>query len=87
MKKKNLDILAIKSADFEKASKEADDAVVMVSTAMNRLKSANQKMANDMKSIEEYCAAMMSLHSGIEKSYAHNEAVISNFAKLLCVEE
>ena len=86
-KKKNLDILAIKSAEFEIASKEADDAVVMVTTAMDRLKSANQKMASNMKSIEEYCAAMMTLHSGLEKSYAHNEAVISNFSKLLCVEE
>lgn len=87
MKKNKNDILTIKAQEYENASREAENAVTMVSTAMNRLKAANQKMKNNMEEIEAYCANMMSVHAQLEKSHAHNEAVISNFSKLLCIEE
>lgn len=87
MKKNKNDILTLKTKEYEIASKEADDAVAMVSTAMNRLKAANQKMKSNMEDIEAYCANMMAVHSQLEKSRTHNEAVISNFSKLLCIEE
>ena len=86
-KNKNLDILAIKTREYEIASKESEDAVTMVTNAMNRLKIANQKMKTNMEDIEAYCANMMAVHAQLGKSHAHNEAVISNFSKLLCVEE
>lgn len=87
MKKKNLDFLTIKAKEYEIASKESEDAVTMVTSAMNRLKMANQRMKTNMADIEAYCAGMMNVHAQLEKSHAHNEAVISNFSKLLCVEE
>lgn len=87
MKKKNRDILAIKTKEYEIAYKESEDAVTMVTSAMNRLKMANQKMKTNMEDIQAYCANMMTVHAQLEKSHAHNEAVISNFSKLLCVEE
>lgn len=87
MKKNKKDILTLKTKEYEIAAKEAEDAVTMVTTAMNRMKVANQKMKNNMADIEAYCASMMAVHSQLEKSCVHNEAVISNFSKLLCVEE
>jgi prefoldin subunit 5 len=87
MKKKNNDILAVKTKEYEIAAQEAENAVSMVTTAMNRLKAANQKMQSNMEDIEAYCASMMAVHAQLGKSRAHNEAVISNFSKLLCVEE
>lgn len=87
MKKNKNDYLAIKTKEYETASKEAENAVSMVTTAMNRMKAANQKMKSNMEDIEAYCASMMAVHSQLEKSRAHNEAVIANFSKLLCVEE
>ena len=86
-KNKKLDILAIKTREYEIASKESEDAVTMVTNAMNRLKMANQKMKANMGDIKEYCDNMMVVYAQLEKSHTHNEAVISNFSKLLCVEE
>ena len=87
MKKNKNDILTLKTHEYETASKEAESAVAMVTTAMDRLKAANQKMKNNMEDIEAYCANMMAVHAQLEKSRTHNEAVISNFSKLLCIEE
>ena len=87
MKKNKNDILTLKTQEYATAAKEAENAVSMVTTAMNRLKAANQKMANNMKDIEDYCSNMMAVHAQMGKDRAHNEAVISNFSKLLCVEE
>jgi flagellar biosynthesis chaperone FliJ len=87
MKKKNFDILTLKTKEYELASKEADNAVTMVSTAMNRLKAANQKMQSNMDYIKSYCDNMMALHAKLEHDRDHNEAVISNFSKLLCIED
>ena len=86
-KNKNLDVLALKTKEYEIAFKESEDAVTMVTSAMNRLKMANQKMKTNMEDIQAYCANMMSVHAQLEKKHAHNEAVITNFSKLLCVEE
>lgn len=87
MKKNKQDILALKTMEYEAAAKEAERAVSMVSTAMNSLKTANKKMHSNMEYIESYCANMMALHAQLEKNCNHNEAVISNFSKLLCIEE
>ena len=92
MKKKsnnnnNIDILTLKTQAYEEAVKKAENAVSMVSTAMNSLKLANQEMESNMKDIEEYCANMMAIHAQMGKDRTHNEAVIANFSKLLCVEE
>ena len=87
MKKNKNDILTLKANEYAVAVKESENAVSMVSTAMNRLKAANQKMESNMKDIKEYCASMMAIHDQMSKDRAHNEAVISNFSKLLCVEE
>lgn len=87
MKKNKKDILTLKAQEYATAAQEAENAVSMVTTAMNRLKAANHKMESNMKDIEEYCANMMAIHAQMGKDRAHNEAVISNFSKLLCVEE
>lgn len=87
MKQNKKDILTLKANEYAAAAKEAENAVSMVSTAMNHLKAANQKMTDNMKDIEEYCAKMMAIHAQMGKDRNHNEAVISNFSKLLCVEE
>lgn len=87
MKKNKKDILTLKAQEYATAAKEAENAVSMVTTAMNCLKAANHKMESNMKDIEEYCANMMAIHAQMDKDRAHNEAVISNFSKLLCVED
>ena len=87
MKKNKKDILTLKTKEYEASVKEAENAVSMVTTAVNRLKAANQRVESNMKDIEDYCAKMMAIHAQMGKDRAHNEAVISNFSKLLCVEE
>ena len=87
MKKNKNDILTLKAREYAAAAKEAENAVSMVSNAMNKLKEANTRMTIKMKDIEEHCASMMAIHAQMGKDRAHNEAVISNFSKLLCVEE
>ena len=87
MKKNKKDILTLKANEYAAAAKEAENAVSMVSNAINRLKAANQRMDSNMKDIREYCANMMAIHDQMGKDHAHNEAVISNFSKLLCIEE
>jgi flagellar biosynthesis chaperone FliJ len=87
MKKNKKDILTLMAREYEIASQESEDAVTMVTTAMNRLKVANQKMKSNMDDIEAYCANMMTVHAQLGKNCSRNEAVISNFSKLLCIEE
>lgn len=87
MKKNKKDILAQMAKEYEIASKESEDAVTMVTSAMNRLKAANQKVKSNMDDIKAYCANMMAIHDQLEKNHSHNEAVISNFSKLLCLED
>ena len=86
-KKKPIDILAVKTQQLESTAKEAEDAVSMVTMAMNRMKSASQKMKSHMDDIDTYCSNLMAIREKLDKNYTHNEAVISNFSKLLCVEE
>ena len=81
------DYLARKTEEYAVASQEAESAVSMVTTAMNRMKAANQKMKDSMEEIDAYCARMIDVRDSINKSYTHNEAVIANFSKLLCIEE
>ena len=86
-KNNNHDILYTMTRQYEAATRESDDAVNMVTTALNRLKAANQKAKSNMEGIKEYCSNLMAVHAQLEKKYDHNEAVITNFSKLLCVEE
>ena len=80
------DILEIKTAQLSATAKEAEDAVSLVSTALNRMKSASYKMKTHMDDIDAYCGNLMAIREQLDKNYVHNEAVITNFSKLLCVE-
>ena len=88
-RKSNLpsDILAVKTAQLSIVAKEAEDAVSLVSTALNRMKSASQKMKTHMEDIDTYCSNLMAVREQLDKNYIHNEAVITNFSKLLCMED
>lgn len=81
------DILTVKTAQLNATAKEAEDAVSLVSTALNRMKSASYKMKSHMDDIDTYCGNLMAVREQLDKNYVHNEAVIANFSKLLCVEE
>jgi uncharacterized protein YigA (DUF484 family) len=85
-KKASTDILTIKTEQLDAVTKEAENAVSMVSTAMNRMRLASQKMKNHMEDIDAYCSSLMAVREQLDKNYAHNEAVIANFSKLLCEE-
>lgn len=81
------DMLAIKTEQLDAVTKESENAVSMVSTAMNRMKLASQKMKDHMEDIDTYCSNLMAVREQLGKKYAHNEAVIANFSKLLCEED
>jgi hypothetical protein len=81
------DILEVKTAQLSATAKEAEDAVSLVSTALNRMKSASYKMKTHMDDIDTYCGNLMAVREQLDKNYVHNEAVIANFSKLLCVED
>lgn len=80
------DILTVKTVQLSATAKEAEDAVSLVSTALNRMKSASYKMKTHMDDIDKYCGDLMVVREQLDKNYVHNEAVITNFSKLLCVE-
>ena len=84
--KKAEDILVTKTKQLEVVTKEAEDAVSLVSTAMNRMKLASEKMKNYMDDIDSYCANLAKVREQLDKNHTHNEAIIANFSKLLCVE-
>ena len=86
-KKKEIDVLTFKTQQLEEVTREVESAVSLVSSALNRMKFASQKMKSNMEDIDTYCANLMSVREELNKNYTHNEAVISNFSKLLCVEE
>ena len=86
-KKISTDILTIKTEQLNAVTKEAENAVSMVSTALNRMKLASQKMKDHMEDIDNYCASLMTVREQRDKNYAHNEAVIANFSKLLCEDD
>ena len=81
------DILTVKTAQLSVTAKEAEDAVSLVSTALNRMKSASYKMKAHMDDIDKYCSDLMEVREQIDKNYTHNNSVIANFSKLLCVED
>ena len=81
------DILTIKTAELGATAKEAEDAVSLISTAVNRMKSASYKMQIHMEDIDAYCENLMTVREQLNKNHAHNEAVIANFSKLLCIED
>jgi hypothetical protein len=86
-KKHEVDILTIKTQQLAAVTQEAENAVSLVSTAMNRMKLASQKMKNHIEDIDTYCANLMNVREELDKNFTHNEAVIANFSKLLCIEE
>jgi hypothetical protein len=86
-KKISTDILTIKTEQLDAVTKEAENAVSMVSTALNRMKLASQKMKDHMEDIDNYCASLMTVREQLSKNHAHNEAVIANFSKLLCEDD
>lgn len=86
-KKAPADILTIKTEQLDAVTKEAENAVSMVSTALSRMKLASQKMKDHMEDIDNYCSNLMTVREQLNKNYAHNEAVIVNFSKLLCEDD
>ena len=84
--KQEVDILTLKTQQLEAVNNEVENAVSLVSSALNRMKLASQKMKNHMEDIDTYCANLMSVRKELDKNFTHNEAVIANFSKLLCME-
>lgn len=86
-KKREVDVLTIKTQQLAAVTQEAENAISLVSTAMNRMKLVSQTMKSHMEEIDTYCANLMNVREELDKNYAHNEAVIANFSKLLCMED
>lgn len=81
-----IDILTLKTQQLESVTKEAANAVSLVSVALEQMKSASQKMKTHMEDIDAYCSSLQAVRGQLDQNYIHNEAVIANFSKLLCIE-
>jgi uncharacterized protein YigA (DUF484 family) len=86
-KKKQKDFIERQVSKLNALQNESNDAVDLVNRTITRLKHANQEALDTIASIDEYCANLQNVRDNLNKNCAHNMAIISNFSKLLDVDE
>lgn len=81
------DILREKQQQVESLERQADDAVELVTRAINRLELINQQIDDAMTEIDTYAADLAKTRETMSKQRQSNAAIINNFTKLLVSDE
>lgn len=81
------DILQEKTNEVALLTRQANDAVDLVTRTISSLELINQQLDGAMQEIEEYTENLAKTRETMSKQRSHNSAIISNFSKLLSTEE
>lgn len=85
-KKKPVDFIESKVSKLYALQDESHDALDLVNRTITRLKAANQETLDTISEIDDYCAKLQDVRGNLNKNYNHNAAIITNFSKLIDVE-
>lgn len=81
------DILQEKTNEVALLTRQANDAVDLVTRTISSLELINQQLDGAMQEIDEYTENLAKTRDNMSKQRSHNSAIISNFSKLLSTEE
>lgn len=81
------DILVEKTAKLNELEAQANRAANLVTSTIAGLELVNQEIDDTVAEIDEYAEKLMSTRSALSKNRRHNTAIITNFSKLLQVED
>lgn len=81
------DILQEKTNEVALLTRQANDAVDLVTRTISSLELINQQLDGAMQEIDEYTENLAKTRENMSKQRSHNSAIISNFSKLLSTEE
>lgn len=81
------DILQEKTNEVALLTRQANDAVDLVTRTISSLELINQQLDGAMQEIDEYTENLVKTRENMSKQRSHNSAIISNFSKLLSTEE
>ena len=81
------DILQEKTNEVALLTRQANDAVDLVTRTISSLELINQQLDGAMQEIDEYTENLAKTRKNMSKQRSHNSAIISNFSKLLSTEE
>jgi len=87
MAKKKVDVLQAKQAELAEYSAQFNNAVGVVTTAVQNLNQLNEKISEKIKEIDDYQNELAKTRDGLNATKSKNEQVIKNFNALLCIEE
>ena len=85
--KKTKDMLVAKQAKLQKLTAKADNAINLVTRTINDLDNTNQEIDATVVEIDDYIAKLSTTRDSLARNRRYNNAIISNFSKLLEVKE
>lgn len=80
------DILVEKEAKLAELTKQADEAVDLVTRTISGLEMVNQEIDDTVAEIDQYSSRLAKTRETLNKNRSNNAAIIANFSKLLSVD-
>ena len=85
--KKTVDVLQKKRAELDAYNAQFDNAVSIVTRAVDNLRTINDGILEKIKEIDEYQDELSKTRTGLNETRTKNEQVMKNFNALLGVKE
>lgn len=82
-KKKETDLLRAKTDAMNRLSNRSAAAVDLVTRTINTMQEINKEIEEAVSEIDRYSADLMKTRQSMSDQKEHNEAIITNFSKLL----
>lgn len=83
--KKTVDVLQKKKAELDAYNVQFENAVSIVTNAVNNLRTINDGILDKIKEIDEYQDELAKTRAGLDETRTKNEQVMKNFNALLGV--
>lgn len=81
--KKTVDVLQKKKAELDAYNVQFENAVSIVTNAVNNLRTINDGILEKIKEIDEYQDELTKTRAGLDETRTKNEQVMKNFNALL----